>query len=126
MDLGWKLVVTYHFLVGNLCTANVIDIEGKNSELTSGYMLVYKDQAMQEEGLQQDQKLEDTAILRRRQDSYQESLDVLHSPQAPPTQTLGNHQHQRGGAPHPLATRPRWDAPKGESHHGWTDGEDLQ
>ena len=125
MDLGWKLIVTYH-LVGNLW-ANVIDIEGKTSDVPSGYMLVYKDQAMQDEGPQQDQK-EDTAFLSRRQDSYQESLDVLHSPQAPPTQTLGNHQHQRGGAPHPLANRPRWDAPgrfKAGSH-GWTDGEDLQ
>ena len=126
MDLGWKLLVIYH-LVGNLW-ANVID--SKTLELPSGYMLVYKDQTAQEEGLQ-DQfiKEKDTAFLSRRQDSYQESqLDVLHSPQAPqPTQTLlGNRQHQRGGAPHPLANRPRWDVPgRLGGAHGWS-GEDLQ
>ena len=112
MDLGWKLIVIYH-LVGNLW-ANVI--ESKSLELPSGYMLVYKDQPTQEEGLQdQLTKEKDTAFLSRRQDSYPESLDVLHSPRAPqPAQTLlGNHQHQRGGAPapHPLADQPRWDAP---------------
>ena len=125
MDLGWKLIVIYH-LVGNLW-ANVI--ESKSLELPSGYMLVYKDQPTQEEGLQ-DQliKEKDTAFLSRRQDSYPESLDVLHSPRAPqPAQTLlGNHQHQRGGAPHPLAHRPRWDVPgRSGGSHGWG-GEDLQ
>merc|ERR1712008_289266 len=124
MDLGWKLIVIHH-LVGNL-GANVIDIESKRSELPSGYMLVYKDQALLEEGLQDPLKEKDTTFLSRRQDSYEESLDVLHSPRAPPTQTLGNHQHQRGGAPHPLANRPRWDVPgRLGGSHGWS-GEDLQ
>ena len=106
MDLGWKQIVLYH-LVGNIW-ANVINIDGRTPELPSGYMLVYKDQAIQDH-----LKEEDAPFLSRRQDNYQENLDVLHSPEAPPTRTLGNHQHQRGGAPapHPLADRPRWDAP---------------
>ena len=125
MDLGWKLIVIHH-LVSNL-GANVINIENKESELPSGYMLVYKDQAVQEEGLLDHLNEKDNAaVLSRRQDSYQESLDVLHSPRAPPKQTLGNHQHQRGGAPHPLANRPRWDVPgRLGGSHGWS-GEDLQ
>ena len=126
MDLlGWKLLVIFH-LAGNLW-ANVI--ESKALELPSGYMLVYKDQATQEEGLQNQLINEkDTTFLSRRQDSYQLSgvedshqesqLDVLHSPQAPSPA----RQHQRGGAPHPLGHRPRWDVP---DSHGWS-GEELQ
>ena len=120
MDLGWKLLVIYH-LVGNIW-ANVI--ESKALELPSGYMLVYKDQATQEED--ETIKEKETTFLSRRQDSSQLSgvqdsynpLDVLHSPQAP--SPAG--QHQRGGAPHPLGHRPRWDVP---DSHGWSE-EELQ
>merc|ERR1712203_464640 len=63
----------------------------------------------------------DSVFATQDQEHFQESLDQLHSPTAPPTLTLGDPQHQRGGAPHPLASRPRWDEPE----YAWS-GEDLQ
>ena len=125
MELPWRLLAIACHFINNL-SANVINVEDKalEIEIPTGYMLVYEDQALQE-GVPQPE-LTDSVFANRDQEHFQESLDQLHSPPAPPTLTLGDPQHQRGGAPHPLASRPRW----GESgelggEYAWS-GEDLQ
>ena len=127
MELPWRLLAIACHFVNNL-SANVINVDDKalEFEIPSGYMLVYEDQALQEGVPQNQPELTDSVSANRDQEHFQESLDQLHSPPAPPTLTLGDPQHQRGGAPHPLASRPRW----GESgelggEYAWS-GEDLQ
>ena len=127
MELPWRLLVIACHFINNL-SANVINVEDKalEIEIPSGYMLVYEDQALQEGAPQNQPELTDSVFANRDQEHSQESLDQLHSPPAPPTLTLGDPQHQRGGAPHPLASRPRWDEPGGlGGEYAWS-GEDLQ
>ena len=127
MELPWRLLAIACHLINNL-SANVINVEDKalEIEIPSGYMLVYEDQALQEGVPQNQPELTDSVFANRDQEHFQESLDQLHSPPKPPTLTLGDPQHQRGGAPHPLASRPRWDEPGGfGGEYAWS-GEDLQ
>ena len=114
MDLAWCLLVAGVFVLGGegrLATRGKASVETV-TVLPEGYMLVYKDQSLDEEA-EQHREEEVNSFLSQQQNYVfiPDNLDVLHSPPPPPS--ASGRLGEGAGAPQPYGQRPHWSQKSG-------------